>query len=354
MKLQRLLLVLIAILFVWNVVLTSQLNKEPAVSEETIINNVVNGFSTDLTKVAEERAPAIVTVESGGTLSTALFYRSENGKSYFLTTYHTLSADSITLRLENGLVSEAAIKGFDVFSDICMLEAEIPYEIAEVPFGNAELLQKGEFLLTFGAPRVVDYSPGVSLAMVSNKKTTVNNLLNYEDYELTYYIDLIQMSSILTAGYSGGPVFNMNGELVGMNCFTLRSSDGTSFALPVNEISLIAEKLLRGEPANKTMFGVRGKPVANMRNYEKASLAIELTQIEGYYIENLHSDSLGLHAGLQPGDILLSVNGEKINSESDLLRAQYSGLGEYDLQVNRKGEALALHLSIENGSEPAE
>ena len=354
MKLQRLLLLLIAILFVWVVVLTTQLNKEPAVSEETIINNVVSGFSTDLTKVAEERAPAVVTVESGGTLSAALFYRSENGKSYFLTTYHTLSEEGITLHLENGLVSEAAIKGFDVFSDICLLEAEIPYEISEVPFGNAELLKKGEFLITFGAPRVVDYSPAVSLAMVSNKKTTVNNLLNYEENDLTYYIDLIQMSSILTAGYSGGPVFNMNGELVGMNCFTLRSSDGTSFALPVNEISLIAEKLINDQAVNKTMFGIRGEPVANMRNYEKASLAIELTQIEGYYVENLHSDSLGLYAGLLPGDILLAVNGEKINSESDLLKAQYSGLGEYDLQVSRMGEPVALHLSIEKESEPAE
>ncbi|MBQ1289207.1 MAG: serine protease [Erysipelotrichaceae bacterium] len=354
MKLQRLLLVLVAILFVWVLVLTSQLGKEPAASEETVINNVVSGFSTDLTKVAEERAPAIATVESGSSLSTAVFYRSAGGKSYFLTTYHALSPEAISLRLENGYTAEAAVKGFDVYSDVCLLETEIPYELSEVPFGNAELLQKGEFLLTFGAPRIAEYSPSVALAMVSSRKTTVNNLLNYQDGDYSYYLDLIQISSNLTGGYSGGPVFNMNGELVGMNCFSLRSSDGVSFALPVNEISFIAEKLLNGENVDKTMFGIRGKPVRDMRNYEKAAMAIELTQLEGYYIENLHADSLGIHAGLQPGDILLSVNGEKIVSETDLLKAQYEDTGTYDLLVSRNGEQTELHLSIEKESEVPE
>ena len=107
MKLQRLLLVLVAILFVWVLVLTSQLGKEPAASEETVINNVVSGFSTDLTKVAEERAPAIATVESGNSLSAAVFYRSAGGKSYFLTTYHALSPEAISLRLENGYTAES-------------------------------------------------------------------------------------------------------------------------------------------------------------------------------------------------------------------------------------------------------
>ena len=354
MKLQRLLLVLVAILFVWVIVLTTRLGKEPAANQETVINNVITGFSTDMTKVAEELAPEIVTVECGNSLSAAVFYRAQDGKSYFLTTYHTVSPEGVTLRLENGITAEAVIKGFDVYSDICLLETEIPYELTEVPFGNAELLKKGEFLLTFGAPRVAEYSPSVALAMVSSRKTTVNNLLNYQDTDYSYYLDLIQISSNLTGGYSGGPIFNMNGELVGMNCFSLRSSDGVSFALPVNEIDLIAQKLLNGENAGKTMFGIRGKAVQDMRNYEKAALAIELTQLEGYYVENLHADSLGIHAGLQPGDILLSVNGEKIITETDLLKAQYADTETYDLQVIRGGETTELHLSIEKEGEVQE
>ena len=354
MKNQRILYILIAILFIWLIVLTAQQQKEPSASEETVINNVVNGFSTDLTTIAEERAPAIATVESGSNLCTAFFYRSNGEKSYFLSTYHTLSPENITLRLENGFVTEATVTGFDIFSDLCLLEAEIPYTITEIPFGNEELLKKGEFLLTFGTPRSAEYSPTVSLAMVSSRRTTVNNLLTYQENEYSYYLDLIQLSSNLTGGYSGGPVFNMSGELVGMNCFSMRSSDGVSFALPVSELSLIAEKMYDGENVVKTMFGIRGRAVRDMPNYEKATLAIELTQLEGYYVDSIHADSLALHAGFEPGDILLRVNEERIVSEESFMRSQYTEAEEYDFAVLRGGEEMHLHLSITKESEEGE
>lgn len=345
-KNNRLLFLLIIILVIWNVILTVLLsNANIEVTNKTDINQTtVTGFSTDLTKIFADNKSSVVVVESGSSLSSGIIYKSIDDTVYVVTTYHGI-ADSNYIRVvfASGASHEASLVDKDIFSDIAVLEVKADFDVIPVKLGNSDLLNDGEFLACIGTPTNIQYANSNELAIVSNKLRTINNSITFDDNNYEYYIDAIQLSSDLKEGYSGSPIFNMAGEVHGL--ITMKD-DTAVFALPINEVKIIADNIINGKEYNKIQFGFKGVIVNELETYEKNQLNVSLDINNGFLINSIKSNSFANSLGLKTSDVIISINDKTINKYADLLEIEYTDARTFELKVERNGEEIVLTGSI--------
>ena len=345
---KNLLLTLLAILIIWNVILTSSFvsfRNEKKKEGEFVVNNYnVSGFSTDLTRVVEDVKSSVVTIDSNG-ISSGFVYKQENNIAYIITTYHGVSEDRIHYVIFDSMYrKEANLIAYDIYCDLAILEVEMPYDINVVRIGDSNLLKDGEFLLSIGTPTSLDYKGSVELGLVSSNLRFIDNEIIYEENEESFYSAMIQMSDTFKAGNSGSPLFNMLGEVEAM-C-VMEDESGIDFALPINEIVIVADKLIKNEEYNRINFGIKCSYISNMLNYEKNNNNIPIDITEGIYVNRVKENSLANKLGIRNGDILISVNGEICNNHNDYLNIIYNNEEINNIEIIRNGEIIPLERTI--------
>ena len=351
MNKNRLLIVVIILLALWNVFSTvyfnSRLSERLATHETTVNNFTVNGFSTDLTGTVKNARSSMVTVDAGGTAS-GFIYRYEDEKTYIVTAYHAVSSGAnIYVTFDSGYRKDAVVLGYDIYADLAVLEVEMPYESRPVKMGSLDTVQDGEFVLLIGSPLSGDYQGSAALSMVSKHLITLENSITLEeDRNYEYYLSYIQLSEELKEGYSGAAVLDMDGGVLGM--VTMKDPDaGFTFALPADDIRILADTIIEGEEIHHGSLGIKGTFISEMANYQRSSLNLPLEVTEGLYIREMEENALAYISGLRPGDVLLSVNEMPVSTYSELLRIEYGDHPEYHFRFVRNGETLDLYGSVE-------
>ena len=345
MKNNRTLYIIIAVLCVWVLVLSvAVIRKGRAVLPNEISEYNVSGFSTDLSKVYDQNKSSVVTVEHGSELSSGFIYAKRDDKVYIVTTYHGVSGgNDISVHFNNGYRIRASLKDYDVFADVALLECEFEYEVKPVSLGDSSLVSTGEFVLGIGVREKLDYDFSSQFGMVSSRYREVENNISFRGSYYSYYEGLIQLSGEFSKGYSGCPVFNMNGEAIGM----ITMEDGSIvFALPVNEIRIIADRMMEEEDYTKLQLGTGGRYIADLEKYETVSLNINVETIDGYYVESVRPGSLASTLGINRGDIITSINGTEIKNSDAMLKICYSEMNEIEAEIIRNGEKFTLRGSI--------
>lgn len=341
----RLIFLLIIILLIWNVTLTVFVfnNNATKPNNTNLTETTVTGFSTDLTKVIGQSKKSVVTVESNITTSTGFVY-SVNDKAYIVTTYHGLNNENpIKVVFDNGANYDATLLDKDIFADIAVLEVLIDTELPEIKLGNSNVLKDGEYAVTIGTPKSVQYSSSSSVAIVSSALRSINNSIVFEEKPYEYISNVIQLTANINPGYSGAPVFNMAGEVVGV--ITMKD-DTAVFALPINEVKIIVDNIIAGNVINKKQFGIKGLFVSNIESYEKNQLNIPLDVNNGYYVNNVRIASLASNIGILQGDVILSINDIQIETYDDLLSAEYLITNVFNIKVIRNNETISLTGTI--------
>ena len=344
MKNNRLLYLLVFAAFFWLAVLTFLPQEPETANGDVYITNEVSGFSTDLTKVAKEKEAALVSVETPAGLSSGLFYSRRGEESYFLCVFNTRPEGEIVLHFANGYSLQASLKGYDPYTGLALLEAAFPYDITPITEGDTSLLQKGEFALALGSPQSLDYSGSAALCLVADPEVSIERELRTENGTSAYYLDLIALSTRLNSSFRGGPVFNMGGELIGIDILSLSQED-IAYILPAEETFLLAEKLMNGE--ERKLLGLRGISVADMPDYQRSAYGIELSLLNGLYIRDVLPGSPAERLGLHTEDILLELNGEKIGQRRDLLPVTYRMQDDLTALVRREGAEVRLNIHLE-------
>lgn len=337
----RLLFLLIIILVIWNIVLTALYsNKKETEIHESITQTTVTGFSTDLTKVIEQSKSSVVTVETNSSLSSGIVYKYNNGICYVVTTAHSvLDANNIYVVFASGASYSASVVNVDYFADIAVLKAETNVDVNSIKLGDSDLLNDGEFLICIGTPKNMFYAYSNELAIVSSSFRTLNNSVSIDEQSYDYYTNVIQLSSDIVDGYSGAPVLNMNGEVMGI--ITMKNN-GTVFALPINETKIVADNIISGNEYRKNQFGFKGSFIAHFEPYEKSQLNIPLDINYGIYVNGIKTASFASDIGIKQGDVILSINGVLIKTYSDLLKIQYLESSSFNYEILRNGETFNL------------
>jgi serine protease Do len=236
---------------------------------------------------------------------------------YILTNDHVAgNAKQITVTMTSGEKYPAKLIGTDMISDVALLKIDgknFPY----VKLGNSDDVIIGEWAIAFGNPfgmfENID-KPIVTVGVVSAKG------MNLSTDNGRSYRGLIQTDAVINAGNSGGPLVNSNGEVIGLN--TLIYTGGVSqayigygFAIPINHVkSIVAELRKNGKVERDFWTGMEINSVDS-----RIARYFGLQKAEGVIISDVKPNSPAAKAGIKVGDIILEVNGSKIQNEDDLI-----------------------------------
>jgi len=223
-----------------------------------------------------------------------------------LTNNHVIAnALQITVTLRDGRQLEAELVGTDPQTDIAVIK--IPAEdIVEIKTGDSDKLRVGDFVAAIGNPFAIGQTVSSGIIGGLNRSG-----LGIEEYE-----NFIQTDAAINPGNSGGALVNLRGELIGINTAIFSSSGGNigiGFAIPINLAMQVAEQLLKNGKVQRGFLGVSAQDLT-----PALAEAFGLRQNKGAVITSVDEDSPAGKAGLQPGDILVKINGRDVKNAGDV------------------------------------
>lgn len=228
-----------------------------------------------------------------------------SGDGYVVTNNHVVDrAEDIQVILEDGKKFKAEIIGKDPKTDIAVLKIEPDRKLKAVKFGNSDNLRIGDWVMAIGNPFGLGYT--VTAGIVSAKGRSLG---------LGAYDDFIQTDAPLNLGNSGGPLFNLNGEVVGINTAIAARGQGIGFSIPSNLASNIISQLKNGGEVVRGWLGVVIQSIT-----PEIAESINLKDTNGALIADVSQDSPAYKAGLQSGDVVIKFNGNPIEEFSDLTK----------------------------------
>lgn len=261
------------------------------------------------------------------------FVISEDG--YILTNNHVVSeADEIIVRMTDRREFTAELIGTDQRSDIALIKIEAD-ELPVVRIGSSETLKVGEWVLAIGSPFGFDHSVTAGIVSAKGRNLPSEN-----------YVPFIQTDVAINPGNSGGPLFNMDGEVVGVNSQIYSRSGGfmgLSFAIPIDVAMDVANQLKTKGKVSRGWLGVLIQDVTG-----DLAESFGMDRPQGALVARVLPNSPASKAGIEVGDVILSYNGTKLHSSSEL--PPLVGSSGVDrpatLDVLRKGKKIKIKVNI--------
>ena len=233
--------------------------------------------------------------------SGVIFY--SNG--YILTNQHVIGDRNvgITVELPSGRKEKAKIIGIDKGTDLAVLKINQNEELSSIEIANSDNLKIGDIVLAIGNPYGLGQS--VSMGIVSATGREFNN--PYSDY--------IQTDASINQGNSGGPLFDMNGDVIGINTaiFGQAGSIGIGFSIPSNSAKIVIDQLIKYGETKRGWLGVRIQTVT-----KEIAEVEKLDKPRGALVASVAENSPSEKAGIKSGDIILEFNGIIINEMKEL------------------------------------
>ncbi|MFZ1290822.1 MAG: trypsin-like peptidase domain-containing protein [Melioribacteraceae bacterium] len=265
---------------------------------------------------------------------------------YIITNDHVAgNANKIIVTMTDGTEYTAKLIGTDQSSDIALLKINaqnLPY----IQFGNSDDILIGEWVIALGNPFglfEINDKPTVTVGVVSALNMNLGLIRE------RYYLKMIQTDASINSGNSGGPLVNSVGEMIGMNTIIWQENKGGSigvgFAIPINTIKNIIEELKSNGFVNRDFWtGISIHPIDDaIAKYYK------LNSTYGVIISNVDRRSPAEKAGLAVGDVILEVNGAKINNDQTILYVFHQARTNdtLKLKVLRDNNTLFINLKLE-------
>ena len=226
-------------------------------------------------------------------------------KGIVITNNHVISdAEDIIVRVNGDKEFKAKVIGADPLSDIAVLQLDTNEKFIPVKFGNSDKARIGDWVIAIGNP--FGLGGTVTSGIISARNRSIG-LSRYEDY--------IQTDASINSGNSGGPLFNMNGDVIGINTAILgrNGSIGIGFSIPSNSAKVVIDQLIEFGETKRGWLGVRIQDVT-----EEIADVEKLDEPRGALVASVADDSPSDKAGVKAGDIILEFNGEKINEMKEL------------------------------------
>jgi len=263
------------------------------------------------------------------------FVISQDG--YVLTNAHVVEgADEITVKFTDKREFKAKVIGADRRTDIALIKIDAT-GLPAVRFGDPSKLKVGEWVLAIGSPFGLDNS--ATAGIVSATSRAVGGEENY--------VPFIQTDVAVNPGNSGGPLFNLRGEVIGMNSMIFSRTGGymgLSFAIPIDVANDVREQLI------KTGHVVRGRiGVAVQDVNAQLAQSFGLDRPHGALVSAVQKDSPAAKAGVKAGDVILAVNGHDIDRVGDLRNqvSQTKPGTTAELRVWRDGKATTVKAKVD-------
>ena len=331
--------------------------------ERTQINSggVLESFERELTKVVDKVSPSVVTIfavqevefnpfedfdlpfrfpiepfrQERRSLGSGVIVKYEKGKIYILTNNHVVEgAKRVTVRFDRHTEKRAKIVGTDPKTDIAVIEVDaegiddIESRIAKL--GDSDKVRVGQLAIAIGNPYGLERT--VTVGVVSALKRSIG-ITQYESY--------IQTDAAINPGNSGGPLINIHGEVIGINTAIVASGQGLGFAIPINLARWVMEQILEHGKVVRGWLGVVIQEIT-------PDIAEAIGVKEGILVAQVMKGSPADKAGLKVGDIIIALNGRKLEDVRDLqLSIMKTKPGtEVTLTIIREGKRKEIKVKV--------
>ena len=366
--------VLIGALLVWIIIPSSDGNQEKGVldnknpvQEERLSLDI----HTEVTEVVSEVANSVVGVTNLQTVrdiwsssemtqetgtGSGVIYKKIDGKAYIVSNHHVVEgAEMLEITFDDGSKTDGRLVGSDMWTDLAVIEIDSASVEAVADFGDSDSLKRGETVIAIGNPLGLGFSGSVTVGVVSGKDRSIPIDFN-EDGIVDWHADVLQTDAAINPGNSGGALMNLAGQLIGINSMkiTQESVEGIGLAIPIDLAAPIIEKLEEhGEVIRPTM-GVTLLDLAIIPLQEQRSvLQLPEKVKEGVVINEIIDNSPAQVAGVHQYDVIVEMDGEKIEDMVSLRKHLYTVKEVGDtlmLKVYRGGQLLEIEMILENGS----
>lgn len=261
---------------------------------------------------------------------------------YVVTNNHVITADgrgsqveSITVTMPDGTDYAAKLVGKDPESDLAVLKITAPKALPFVKFGDSRQARVGDWVVAIGNPFALGgtVTAGIISAVYRNTGGGA-----YDRY--------LQTDASINRGNSGGPLFDMNGQVIGINNAIYSPTGGSvgiGFAIPAETASPIVQKLIKGQTIERGYLGIRIQPVT-----EDLAASLGIPRNRGEFVQGVEPGAAGAQAGLQAGDVVVRIDGKDVTRDQTLsyIVANERPGTKIPVEIIRNGKRVTLNATV--------
>lgn len=258
---------------------------------------------------------------------------------HILTNHHVIDgAERITVKLADGRSLRARVVGADAATDIALIKVQASSPLPAARLGDSSLLRVGEWVCAIGNPLAYEHTVTVGVISYLGRKLYDASL---DDY--------IQTDAAINYGNSGGPLINAQGEVIGINAAMSWQASNIGFAIPINQATAILPQLKASGRVSRGYLGV------TLRDLDPdLSESLALGRKTGALVQEVSDGSPGERAGVKPYDVIVSVDGDEVRSNDELIRRIAARLPGAVVRLDLVRDGREHSLSVRLAERPTE
>ena len=333
--------------------------------------------ATDITKVVAEVKNAVVSVinkqstsrnslsgtqQSSGELATAsegsgVIYKNADGYAYIVTNYHVIAnSQELEVLLADGTRAKAEIVGSDQWTDLAVIRIANTTVSTGAEFANSEDVQVGQTAIAIGSPLGSEFATSVTQGIVSATNRSVATDVDGDGQE-DWVVTAIQTDAAINPGNSGGALINSAGQVIGINSMKISKSsvEGMGFAIPSNEVVSIIKQLETDGKITRPALGISMVNLSSVNERVIEQLNLPRDVKNGVVIAEVMAKGSAKAAGLQAYDVIVEMDGQKIEGIQNLRKVLYSHKVGDKLEVTyyRNGQKQTTTISLTETNSPS-
>ena len=351
---------------------------QPSQSQvETTNTSTGTKGGTDITKVVAEVKNAVVSVinkqatsrnnlygtqQTGGELATAsegsgVIYKNENGYAYIVTNYHVIAkSQELEVLLADGTREKAELVGSDQWTDLAVIRIANTNVTTVAEFANSDEVEVGQTAIAIGSPLGSEFATSVTQGIVSATNRSVATDVDGDGQE-DWVVTAIQTDAAINPGNSGGALINSAGQLIGINSMKISKSsvEGMGFAIPSNEVAAIIKQLETNGKITRPALGISMVNLSSVNERVIEQLNLPKDVKSGVVIAEVMANGSAKAAGLQAYDVIVEMDGQKIQGIQNLRKVLYSHKVGDKMEVTyyRNGQKQTTTISLTETNSPS-
>ena len=344
---------------------------------ETTKTSTATKGGTEITKVVAEVKNAVVSVinkqstsrnslsgtqQSSGELATAsegsgVIYKNENGYAYIVTNYHVIAkSQELEVLLADGTREKAELVGSDQWTDLAVIRIANTNVSTVAEFANSDDVEVGQTAIAIGSPLGSEFATSVTQGIVSATNRSVATDVDGDGQE-DWVVTAIQTDAAINPGNSGGALINSAGQVIGINSMKISKSsvEGMGFAIPSNEVVSIIKQLEENGKITRPALGISMVNLSSVNTRVVQQLNLPSGVTGGVVIAEVDSKGSAKAAGLQPYDVIVEMDGQKIQGIQNLRKVLYSHKVGDKMEVTyyRNGQKQTTTISLTETNSPS-
>lgn len=277
------------------------------ITETNTIKEAINKIYDAVVLVETNKNNTLISTGTG------FIYKKDETNGYIITNHHVIEGgNNYKITLTSGQEVEAKLLGSDEYADIAVLSINKDAVTQIATLGQSSETEIGDTVFAIGSPLGKEYMGTVTKGILSGKERTIT----VSSQTSSTIVEVLQTDAAINPGNSGGPLVNINGEVIGVTSMKLVQNEveGMGFAIPIEIVNSLLSRLEAGEKIERPIIGIEMTDVTNTYYLYRQGITIPEDVEDGVVIIKANEGYPAAQAGLEKGDIILSINDTKIEN----------------------------------------